>query len=237
VWTERETRESVTVAGHRRDDPEHVERVTWTLDRARAAGYANRGGKYDTDPQTMLYARAAGDVCRRIAADVLAGFPELDDGDPAPAVPVTPSGVVQRRPREVVGSVDPVAPVPPAAPTTAPDSPPDQPPAPASVGDPAPVDDPEPEPPAPVLEVPPAPEGEPVADPLPTPPDGITTAQLPRVQALLNALHVRGPEARHTWLSQSLGRDITSTKQLTKAEASQTIDHIEWELAHRDDRQ
>jgi hypothetical protein len=51
-----------------------VETVTWTTDRARKAGYTSNR-KYDTDPQSMLYARAAGDVARRIAPDVLAGVP------------------------------------------------------------------------------------------------------------------------------------------------------------------
>jgi hypothetical protein len=73
MWTEEETEQKVTVAGQRRGS-EHVERVTWTIDRARKAGYTTNK-KYQTDPIAMLYARASGDVARRIAPDVLAGVP------------------------------------------------------------------------------------------------------------------------------------------------------------------
>lgn len=72
VWTVEDTPTKVTVAGQRRGT-KHVETVTWTTDRARKAGYtANK--KYESDPQAMLYARAAGDVARRVAPDVLAGI-------------------------------------------------------------------------------------------------------------------------------------------------------------------
>lgn len=82
---------SATVTGQRRgtDTPETV---TWTIERATKAGYvptidpktgkyrtSDKGKiigneKYLTDPQSMLYARALGDVCRRIAPDALAGL-------------------------------------------------------------------------------------------------------------------------------------------------------------------
>lgn len=73
IWTEEETEQKVTVAGRRRGS-EHVERVTWTIARATKAGYTSNA-KYRTDPIAMLYARASGDVARRIAPDVLAGVP------------------------------------------------------------------------------------------------------------------------------------------------------------------
>lgn len=72
VWTEEKSDESVTVCGRRRGS-EHVTRETWTTARAQRAGYTSNK-KYQTDPQAMLYARAASDVCRQIAADVLAGI-------------------------------------------------------------------------------------------------------------------------------------------------------------------
>ena len=61
------------LAPHCRRGAEHVTRETWTTQRAQRAGYTNNK-KYQTDPQAMLYARAASDVCRQIAADVLAGI-------------------------------------------------------------------------------------------------------------------------------------------------------------------
>jgi len=73
VWTEESSDRQVTVCGRRRGQ-EHVERATWTIDRARKAGYTNNK-KYDTDPQAMLWAKAAGEVARKIAADVLSGVP------------------------------------------------------------------------------------------------------------------------------------------------------------------
>lgn len=72
IWTEESTDESVTVAGQRRGS-DNVERVTWTIARARKAGYTSNK-KYETDPQAMLWARAASDVARRMAPDALAGL-------------------------------------------------------------------------------------------------------------------------------------------------------------------
>jgi hypothetical protein len=72
VWTVESTDASVTVSGQRRGS-DTIETVTWTYDRARKAGYTTNK-KYDTDPQAMLWARAAGDVARRIAPDALAGL-------------------------------------------------------------------------------------------------------------------------------------------------------------------
>jgi hypothetical protein len=72
IWTEDTTDEAVTVAGQRRGS-DVVERVTWTIERAKKAGYTSNA-KYSSDPQAMLWARAAGDVARRIAPDALAGL-------------------------------------------------------------------------------------------------------------------------------------------------------------------
>lgn len=81
VWTEELTDTKAVVCGQRRGS-EHVERVTWTLDRASKAGYTSNK-KYATDPQSMLLARAQSDVCRRIAPDAILGMAysveELED--------------------------------------------------------------------------------------------------------------------------------------------------------------
>ncbi len=71
VWTETDTPTKVVVCGKRRGS-RHVEKSEWTIDRARRAGYTSNK-KYESDPQAMLYARASSDVCRKVAADVLAG--------------------------------------------------------------------------------------------------------------------------------------------------------------------
>lgn len=58
-----------------------VETATWDIARAELAGYTSNA-KYNTNPQEMLYAKAAMEVCRKIAPDVLLGVPysreELD---------------------------------------------------------------------------------------------------------------------------------------------------------------
>lgn len=72
VWTEEADATKVTVKG-RRHGSSHVEESTWDVARVRAAGL-DRNRQYAAHPEAMLYARAAADVCRRIAPDVLAGL-------------------------------------------------------------------------------------------------------------------------------------------------------------------
>lgn len=65
----------------------HVETCTWDYARAQKAGYTGNK-KYDTDPQAMLYAKAAMEGCRKVAPDILLGIPmsreELDLDAPTP---------------------------------------------------------------------------------------------------------------------------------------------------------
>ena len=65
----------------------HVETCTWDYARAQKAGYTGNK-KYDTDPQAMLYAKAAMEGCRKVAPDVLLGIPmsreELEMEAPTP---------------------------------------------------------------------------------------------------------------------------------------------------------
>ena len=104
VWTDATSDASVTVSGRRKGST-HTESVTWTTARAAKAKYTNNP-KYSSNPQEMLYAKAAAEVCRKIAADVLAGIPatveELELSEPAPTVTVTrtsaPSTKAQRKP-------------------------------------------------------------------------------------------------------------------------------------------
>lgn len=65
------TDESVTVRG---ESPRgEVEESTWTIERAKKAGYTSNK-KYQSDPQAMLYAKAASEVSRKLAPDVLLGI-------------------------------------------------------------------------------------------------------------------------------------------------------------------
>ena len=86
IWTEDASDTSVTVCGKRRGS-EHVERSTWTIERAQRAGYTSNK-KYMTNPQEMLYAKASTEVARHIAPDALMGLSyaveeiELDATEP-----------------------------------------------------------------------------------------------------------------------------------------------------------
>ena len=62
--------ESVTVRGTRDDE---IEEVTWTIDDAKRAGYT-KNAKYTTNPRQMLYAKAAMEVARNLAPDILLGI-------------------------------------------------------------------------------------------------------------------------------------------------------------------
>lgn len=73
IWTAESTDSKVTVNG-RRKGGDNTESSTWTIQRAQRAGYTSNK-KYGTNPQEMLYSKAAAEVARKIAADVLAGMP------------------------------------------------------------------------------------------------------------------------------------------------------------------
>lgn len=86
IWTEHEAEGTVTVCGQRAGSNK-VESVTWDTALAKRAGYT-KNTKYQSDPRSMLYARASGDVARRVAPDALLGMGytreelELEDEQP-----------------------------------------------------------------------------------------------------------------------------------------------------------
>lgn len=90
VWTEATSDQKVVVCGRRRGS-DKVERAEWTMARAQKAGYTSNK-KYASNPQEMLYSKAAGEVVRKIAADALAGVPfsvedlELEEDQPTSTV-------------------------------------------------------------------------------------------------------------------------------------------------------
>lgn len=173
IWTVEDTPTKVTVAGQRRGS-ERVETVTWTTDRARKAGYTSNR-KYDTDPQAMLYARAAGDVARRIAPDVLAGVPysaeEIELADVA-----TVTVIREDKPRTVK------------------------------------------------RQAPPAVEEPPMDTAAPEP---ATRAQITKLNIQMKELGIEDRETKLAWLSDQIGRVITSSNEMTKDEATRVIDTIE----------
>lgn len=62
---------SVTVTGM--SPSGETETSTWDMEKAKKAGYS-RNPLYAKTPTVMLYAKAAGEVCRRLAPDVLMGI-------------------------------------------------------------------------------------------------------------------------------------------------------------------
>jgi hypothetical protein len=66
----------------RRADDEDWQEVTWTMPRAALMGLVGKN-EWKKQPQTMLVARATGEICRLIASDVLHAVPytseELQD--------------------------------------------------------------------------------------------------------------------------------------------------------------
>lgn len=71
VETVESSDKKVTVRGIAPDG--HEEMSTWTIDRAAQAGYTSNA-LYKKIPQQMLYAKAATEVCRKLAPDVLLGI-------------------------------------------------------------------------------------------------------------------------------------------------------------------
>jgi len=65
--------ESTTCVTIRAERGDEAEESTWTIERAQKAGFTNNK-KYSTEPQQMLYAKAAMEVSRRIAPDILLGI-------------------------------------------------------------------------------------------------------------------------------------------------------------------
>lgn len=55
----------------RKDDPQHEHRIVWDLDRAKHAGLMGRKGPWQTYPAAMLRSRAVSEACRMACPEVL----------------------------------------------------------------------------------------------------------------------------------------------------------------------
>ena len=183
VWTVEKSPGKVTVAGRRKGSSHTIEE-TWTTARAEKAGYTNNK-KYTTDPEAMLYARAASDVCRQIAPDALAGLAysveELEVADTEQTQTVsrraTTPRTAQRRQAEPQQS-------------------------------------------------PPEPDLEPEPVEMTATPVGITAPQSKALHASFNDLGITDRTMRLDYCRNLIGRDIESSNDLTKAEASAVIDAL-----------
>lgn len=211
VWTESQSDDAVVVAGARRETPNDVERAEWTIERAHRAGLVRRGSsgspsQYETQPRAMLWARAATDIARRIGSDVLLGLADVDVDEPN----------VENGPEPVRRSISRAARQPEPERVVEPSS--------SSAGgldvrasivldEPEPVDD------------------ELVQDalmPEPAEPVLLNETQRARIMATLNARGIRNHDDRVRWLTQTLGRVVESTKTLTRDEATEVLDALDW---------
>lgn len=111
VWVDGESNETRAIVHGRRKGSDIVQRSTWTMDRARGLGLANRDN-YRKQPGAMLVARGTAEVCRLIASDVLLGMPyaveELDEASETSSTPV------KQKPRKRTAKRQPVEPEAPA---------------------------------------------------------------------------------------------------------------------------
>jgi hypothetical protein len=213
VWTEDLSDSRAVVCG-RRAGTEHVERVAITMDQARKAAWT-KNEAYTKTPQDMLWARAAARVCDRIASDVLKGIAsveEVQDTIKAEAAVVGNGSrtVSRRQPTAAVTA------------NVQDDDPPldDESPAPAPLTSPS---DParhasEREPSAP-------PDSNVAAQGQAEP--GITAAQQKKMHALLNETGRGDREVGLVFIAGIIGREIASTKELTKREAIRVIDALD----------
>lgn len=102
VWVGDESADSVTVYGRRRGSDKVFE-STWDIARAERAGFTSNA-KYKTQPQEMLYAKAAMAVCRRMAPDVLAGIPySTEEMELEPKAPIHATAKRMDKPRGAAG--------------------------------------------------------------------------------------------------------------------------------------
>lgn len=199
LWLAESTATRAIVRGRRANSTE-VQESVWTLDRAKALALLGKDN-WRKQAQAMLVARATAECARLVAADVIMAVPyaveELEDGDPAAEIMPAPAEQPKRTARRR------------SQPTAAPTVRADAPPAPA---------DPEPDFDEPTAEQPPA--DEPGAD-------GITRAQQTKMLALFNAIGMADRDERLAYSSGVAGRDLESSSDLTKEEASRIIDRLE----------
>lgn len=231
IETDSSTDESVTVTGTAPDG--RTQTSTWDIERATKAEYVptkldngewkkNSNGKllgnmkYITDPQAMLYAKAAAEVCRKLAPDVLLGIPALhEELDPEPQTVRVRADRADRGIKGLRAAVEASAQ---SAEQTAIDANTvvDTPPEPNDCVQPAPEAT-EPTPEAPTVEM-------------------ITPAQSKKLYALLRERGLEDKDAALAWISSALNRTdnpVASTKDLTKAEATTLIDILESDRAEQ----
>lgn len=198
IWTEDLTDSRAVVCGQRQGSS-RVERAVFTMQRASTAGYVSKNQKYKTDPQAMLLARAQSDCCKRVARDALLGIAYSVEemwDEQGDGQPAPAKRTVKRAPARAA--------------LTAPATP--------DAASPAP-------PPAVAQEGPPLPgEEEQAAEP--AAPSLITDPQMAKMHASFNDVGITERDDRLAYAAQVIGRDVTTSKELTVGEASAVIEAL-----------
>jgi hypothetical protein len=217
IWVEEATNNRATVSGQRAGS-DRVQTITWTMDDAKKR---NLDGKpnWRKMPRNMLIARATGDVARLVAADALLGIPytveEIEDGvtgaDTIGASTGDSTPPPTRRTRRPAAIRAPKPPVEPVTPTDDP-----------------PLDE------KPVNDIPDevAPDDPDLDDQAPTEQPGMTQPQQRRLHALIRERFgdYRKTDIREsalTHMSETIGRPLDSTSDLTFDEARLLIRDLE----------
>lgn len=197
VWTEEETDGTVTVAGQRKGS-DKIERVTWTSEMAARAGYTSNAN-YKSNPRAMLYARASGDVARRIAPDALLGMAhnveELTISEPWDGTTTPPRQAVGASAAARMGAILGTTPQ-----TSGPEAPADAP-------TPPPVEHDHSGSESPILNT--------------------SSALARRMFALMGEVGITERADRLLYASDTLGRAIASSKEMTEADAHAVIASLE----------
>lgn len=177
-----------------------AQRVTWTIDRAKQLGLTGKAN-WKNQPQAMLLARATSEVCRLIAADAILGIAysseEVADGGVAAAQAVA-TETTDATPTQTrrMSRATRKAESVEAPPEAAP-------------------------------EVTPADEGQVEdAEEVPDEPDTITQAQIRALHASFGDAGIKDRETRLNYCRNLIGRDLNSSADLTRAEASRVIDAL-----------
>ena len=203
------------VKGRRRGSAEWSE-ARYGMDDAKRAGLDGRPN-YRKNPADMLLARASARLCRTVFADAVLGMPyvseEISDGDlmasapaPAPVENAAPVRTAQRATRQR-----------PAKPTRS-------------------------QPPAEQVEAPSEPDFEPtpdssppadndVPDSLTLATDAISKAQLGKLGAMFREAEITDRDERIALVVSIIDRDVESSNELTKREASRVIDELPGRVA------
>ena len=195
----------------RADDPEFEFKTIWTIERAKQAGLTSNQtwSKY---PDAMLKARAISECARNACSEILAGV-QYTSEELGAEPDETPTKVTAQRSAPITSK--PITSTVPKAEKPSIVEPDFDEPAPAEQPTLTVVEDEIVD--AEIVEETPAPT---------TSGDNITAAQLKALHAALTGMGIKDRDRGLLMLSKIAGRDVASTKDLTKAEASKVIDAL-----------